>query len=274
MTSGRSRAAFSHDSMGGRGVPGFTARWCRHWNKGLGWERNSGWISASRQEGWKIFFFCYWAEYDTTVSFTTLPSASTWNLKHKLDCSTWKCLWKAGLGMWWTSNMSFCSAFSSSSSSTNIMESMRESTADSWVSNGVTHTKVQLSLFFHLSNVFFSLIKYTQCQWREPTRTVMWLCQPVSRLINIHINQSKNVDMSTTTTCHAPCFHVIFTPKYLNSVVIMIKPLVQNLFNKNVLACELVLWGVLYLKKTFNALEMQRQYLTAWTFCCFQEREM
>lgn len=31
MTSGRSRAAFSHGSMGGRGVPRLTARWCRHW---------------------------------------------------------------------------------------------------------------------------------------------------------------------------------------------------------------------------------------------------
>lgn len=31
MTSGRSRMPFSHGSMGGRGVPGFTARWCRHW---------------------------------------------------------------------------------------------------------------------------------------------------------------------------------------------------------------------------------------------------
>lgn len=36
MTPGRSRTAFSHGSMGGRGVPGFTARWCRHWKMGRG----------------------------------------------------------------------------------------------------------------------------------------------------------------------------------------------------------------------------------------------
>lgn len=49
-----------------------------------------------------------------------------------LGCSTWKCLWTKGLGRWWTLKMSFCPSLPSSS--TNIMESMRESTADSCVS--------------------------------------------------------------------------------------------------------------------------------------------
>lgn len=51
---------------------------------------------------------------------------------NNLGCSTWKCLWTKGLGRWWTLKMSFCPSFPSSS--TSIMESMRESTADSCVS--------------------------------------------------------------------------------------------------------------------------------------------
>lgn len=76
--------------------------------------------------------------FKTSSATTQRKSEEGWNAKP--DCSTWKSLWKPGLGMWWTLNMSVF--FPSSSSSTNIMESMRESTADSWVSRGITdHTK-------------------------------------------------------------------------------------------------------------------------------------
>lgn len=72
----------------------------------------------------------------------------------RLVCSTWKSLWKAGLGMLWTLKMSFCLSLSpfclsSSPFSTNIMESMRESTADNWESGAEINNTTRLH------NIFF-----------------------------------------------------------------------------------------------------------------------
>lgn len=68
-------------------------------------------------------------------------------------CSTWKCLWKAGLGRRWGLNMSVSSPFSSSV--TSIIESIRESTADSCASAGITGQKLT-QLYSHL-----------QCEWMQ-----------------------------------------------------------------------------------------------------------
>lgn len=143
MTSGRSRMPFSHGSMGGRGVPGFTARWCRHWKTARVEKQIQGETEQLRVDlhslgTWEL-------SYATIVPVTQQNRRQGWHsliVEYILGSSTWKSLWKSGLGMWWTLKMSF--GFSSSPSSTSIMESMRLSTADNWASRETTWMQTNL----------------------------------------------------------------------------------------------------------------------------------
>lgn len=112
----------------------------------------------------------WWSSRSEKKNFTNCLILYLWN------SSTWKCLWKAGLGRWCTLNMSFWSPLSSPSSSTSIMESMRESTADSCLSRGNAQYPFSPSLRF--SHWFFCWKKHSLrriltgyelvfCTWRS-----------------------------------------------------------------------------------------------------------
>lgn len=103
------------------------------------WEANPGWNWTA--QSWPAFFrhlralLYHNCTRDTTEHKTGLT-------QYILGSSTWKSLWKSGLGMWWTLKMSF--GFSSLPSSTRIMESMRLSTADNWASREITWMQTNL----------------------------------------------------------------------------------------------------------------------------------